>query len=80
MITILLFTVDRVKDELQKVIDLLGKAAETDTEYRKRWMRRSADINDLQEEFDENDSGSKRWPVIASALPWPTFWVVQYPH
>ena len=36
------FLVDKVKDELQKVIDLL-ESGETG-------------INDLQEEFDENDS------------------------
>ena len=34
------FLVDKVKDELQKVIDLLE----------------SGETNDLQEEFDENDS------------------------
>ena len=68
------FLVDRVKDELQKVIDLL-ESGETDTEVIQETLDEAVcGINDLQEEFDETTARSKRWPVIASALPWPTFW------
>ena len=46
------FLVDKVKDELQKVIDLL-ESGETDIEV----VQETLDgINELQEEFDENDS------------------------
>lgn len=50
------FLVDKVKDELQKVIDLL-ETGETDTEViQEKWDEVVCAINDLQEEFDENDS------------------------
>ena len=50
------FLVDKVKDELQKVIDLL-ETGETDTEIiQKKLDEAICAINDLQEEFDENDS------------------------
>lgn len=50
------FLVDKVKDELQKVIDLL-ESGETDTEViQKKLDEMTCAINDLQEEFDENDS------------------------
>ena len=47
------FLVDKVKDELQKVIDLL-ESGETDIEVVQD--EAVCGINDLQEEFDENDS------------------------
>ena len=48
--------VDKVKDELQKVIDLL-ESGETDTEVVQETLDEAVcGINDLQEEFDENDS------------------------
>ena len=50
------FLVDKVRDELQKVIDLL-KSGETDTEAVQEALDEAVGgINDLQEEFDENDS------------------------
>ena len=50
------FLVDKVKDELQKVIDLL-ESGETNTETVQEKMDEVVcAINDLQEEFDENDS------------------------
>ena len=50
------FLVDKVKDELQKVIDLL-EGGETDTEVIQKTLDEAVcGINDLQEEFDENDS------------------------
>lgn len=50
------FLVDKVKDEIQKVIDLL-ESGETDTEViQKKLDEMTCAINDLQEEFDENDS------------------------
>ncbi len=47
---------DKVKDELQKVIDLL-ESGETDIEAVQAKLDEAVcAINDLQEEFDENDS------------------------
>ena len=49
------FLVDKVKKELQKVIDLL-ESGETDTEVQETLDEAVCGINDLQEEFDENGS------------------------
>lgn len=50
------FLVDKVNGELQKVIDLL-ETGETDTETIQAKLDEAVcAINDLQEEFDENDS------------------------
>ena len=50
------FLVDKVKDELQKVIALL-ESDETDAEViQEKLDEVIIAINDLQEEFDENDS------------------------
>ena len=50
------FLVDKVRDELQKVIDLL-ESGETDTEVtEKRWIRRSAASMIFRMNFYENDS------------------------
>jgi len=50
------FLVDKVKDELQKVIDLLENG-ETDTEVVQETLDKAVcGINDLQEVFDEHDS------------------------
>ena len=50
------FLVDKVKDEIQKVIDLL-ESGETDTDVIQEKLDKAVlAINDLQEEFDENDS------------------------
>ena len=50
------FLVDKVKGELQKVIDLLENG-ETDTEaVQEKLDEVVCAINDLQDEFDENDS------------------------
>ena len=50
------FLVDKVKDELQKVIDLL-ESGETDTEVVQETLAEAVSgINDLPEDFDKNDS------------------------
>ena len=50
------FLVDKVKNELQKVIDLLENG-ETDTKaVQEKLDEVVCAINDLQDEFDENDS------------------------
>ena len=50
------FLVDKVKNELQKVIDLLENG-ETDTEaVQEKLDEVVCAIKDLQDEFDENDS------------------------
>ena len=50
------FLVDKVKDEIQKVIDLL-ESGETNTEVVQEKLDEAVlAINDLQEEFDENES------------------------
>lgn len=50
------FLVDKVKGELQRVIDLL-ESGETDTEVvQEKLDEVVCVINDLQDEFDENDS------------------------
>ena len=50
------FLVDKIKDELQKVIDLLENG-EIDTEIvQEKLDKVVCAINDLQDEFDENDS------------------------
>ena len=50
------FLVDKVKDEFQKVIDLL-EGGETDIEVIQNALDKAVcGINDLQDEFYENDS------------------------
>ena len=50
------FLVDKVKNELQKVIDLL-ESGETDTEVIQKTLDEAVcGINDLQDEFYENNS------------------------
>ena len=50
------FLVDKVKEELQKVIRLL-ESGETDVGAVQKTLDEAVcGINDLQEEFDENDS------------------------
>ena len=50
------FLVDKVRDELQKIIDLLENG-ETDAEAVQGQLDEVVcAINDLQDEFDENDS------------------------
>lgn len=50
------FLVDKVRDEIQKVIDLL-ETGETNTDViQEKLDEVVCAINDLQEEFDENDS------------------------
>ena len=62
------FLVDKVRDELQKVIDLL-ESGETDTEVIQKTLDKAVcGINDLQDEFYENDS------EIVLETPLPTFW------
>ena len=50
------FLVDEVREALQKVVDLL-ESGETNTEVVQETLDEAvSSINDLQEEFDENDS------------------------
>lgn len=64
------FLVDKVKDELQKVIALL-ESGETDTEVVQETLDEAVcGINDLQEEFDENDSEIE-------TVPFPVSWTVK---
>ena len=50
------FLVDKIKDEIEKVIELL-ESGETDTEVVQEKLDEAVlAINDLQEEFDENES------------------------
>lgn len=50
------FLVDKIKNELQKVVDLL-ESGETDVEAIQEQLDKMAcAVNDLQEEFEENDS------------------------
>ena len=50
------FLVDKVKEEIRKVIDLL-ESGETDTDtIQEKLDDMTCAINDLQEEFDENES------------------------
>ena len=68
------FLVDKVKDELQKVIDLLENG-ETDPEvYRKRWTRRSAASMISRRSLTRTTARSKRWRGNVLRQPWPTFW------
>ena len=50
------FLVDKVKDTLQKVIDLLERGAAGTVVVQETLDEAVCGINDLQEEFDENDS------------------------
>ena len=68
------FLVDKVKDELQKVIDLL-ESGETDTEVIQETLDEAVcGINDLQDELTRTTARSKRWPGIVLESLWPTFW------
>ena len=65
---------DKVKDELQKVIDLL-ESGETDTEVVQETLDEAVcGINDLQEEFDENDSEIETVARDCIGVTVATFW------
>ena len=65
------FLVDKIRNWLQEVIDLL-ESGETDIEVVQAQLDRVVcAINDLQEEFDETTVRLKLWHVIASEVPWP---------
>ena len=68
------FLVDKVKDELQKVIDLL-EGGETDIEVIQNTLDKAVcGINDLQDEFYENDSEIETVARDCIGDPLPTFW------
>lgn len=50
------FLVDKVKKELQEVISLLEKGEQNTEVIQEKLDEAVCAINDLQEEFDENDS------------------------
>ena len=65
------FLVDKIKDELQKVIDLL-ESGETDTEVIQETLDEAVcGINDLQDEFYENDSEIETVARLAQLRIWP---------
>ena len=65
------FLVDKVKDELQKVIDLL-ESGETATGVVQETLDEAVcGINDLQ---TRTTARSKRWHGNALRQPWPIFW------
>ena len=71
------FLVDKVKDELQKVIDLLENG-ETDTEVVQETLDEAVcGINDLQEVFDEHDSEIETVAreCIAATVPCHAAWL-----
>jgi len=66
------FLVDKVKDELQKVIDLL-EGGETDTEVVQETLDEAVcGINDLQEEFGEIETVARECiaATVAYILEW----------
>ena len=66
------FLVDKVKDELQKVIDLL-ESGETDTEVVQETLDEAVcGINELQEEFDEIETVARECiaATVAYILAW----------
>ena len=68
------FLVDKIKDELQKVIDLL-ESGETDIEVIQNTLDKAVcGINDLQDEFFENDSEIETVARIVLETLWLTFW------
>ena len=68
------FLVDKVKDELQKVIDLL-ESGETDTEVVQETLDEAVcGINDLRRSLTRTTVRSKRWHGNVSRQLWPTFW------
>ena len=68
------FLVDKVKDKLQKVIDLL-ESGETDTDVVQETLtRRSAASMISRRSLTRTTARSKRWPGSVLRQPWPTFW------
>ena len=68
------FLVDKVKDELQKVIDLL-ESGETDTEVVQETLDEAVcGINVSRRSLTSTTARSKRWHGNVSRQPWPTFW------
>ena len=66
------FLVDKVKDELQKVIDLL-ESGETDTEVVQETLDEAASMI-YRRCLTSTTARSKRWHGNVSRQPWPTFW------
>lgn len=50
------FLVDKIKDEILKVISYLEERERSNEEIQQKFDEMTIAINDLQEEFDENDS------------------------
>lgn len=50
------FLVDKVKDEITKVIGYLEEGEHTNEEIQRQFDVMTIAINELQDEFDENDS------------------------
>ena len=69
------FLVDKVKDELQKVIDLL-ESGETNTDAVQETLDEAVcGINDLhRRSLTRTTARSKRWRGNVLRQPWPTFW------
>ena len=68
------FLVDKVKDELQKVIDLL-ESGETDTEVVQETLDEAVcGINDLQAEFDDCEIETVARECIAATVAYILEW------
>ena len=68
------FLVDKVKDELQKVIDLL-ESGETDTEVVQEKLDEAVAASMISRRSSTRTTvRSKRWPGNALQQMWPTFW------
>ena len=68
------FLVDKVRDELQKVIDLL-ESGETDTEVIQKTLDKAVWASMIfRMNFTKTTARLKRWPGIVLETPLPTFW------
>lgn len=50
------FLVEKVKDAIKEVVSFIEKGSHTPDEIQEAFDRMTYKINDLQDEFDENDS------------------------
>ena len=68
------FLVDKVKDELQKVIALL-ESGETDTEVVQETLDEASAASMIsRRSLTRTTARSKRWRGNVLRQPWPTFW------
>lgn len=70
------FLVDKVRDEIMKVISFLEKEVRTNKEIQQMFDEMTVAINDLQDEFDENDSEIET--VAREAIGAAVFHILSY--